>query len=151
MEAPTPLVRLMRGLKGVDQVITRGEALPDFDLHCPMMSLPAVMGTTMETIPADVPYLRADAGQAARGEPARRAGSAWTTGRAGMGRWLYKELSTDRAIGRRRSMSPALLAPLFDVPGVNFFSLQKEGTRAPAHFPLTDFTAEMIDFADTPR
>ena len=150
MEAPTPLVRLLRSVKGVDQVITRGEPLPHFDLHCPMLSLPAVIGTTMETIPAEVPYLRADPAQAASwrtrldglGWRGRRVGLVWEGG-------VYKELPADRAIGRRRSIPPALLAPLFEVAGVNFFSLQKEGTHAPEHFPLMDFMGEMIDFADT--
>jgi Flp pilus assembly protein TadD len=150
VEAPAPLVRLMRHLKCVDRVITRGEALPHFDLHCPMLSVPAAMGTTMETIPADVPYLRADPGQVAAwrarlealGRHGPRVGLTWEGG-------VNKELATDRAIGRRRSISPSLLAPLFDVTGVQFFSLQKEGTRAPDHFPLIDFMGEMTDFADT--
>jgi hypothetical protein len=104
----------------------------------------------METIPADVPYLRAVAGQAASwrarldalGQRGPRVGVVWEGG-------VNKEVPADRAIGRRRSIGPALLAPLFEVTGVHFFSLQKEGTRAPKHFPLTDFMNEMTDFADT--
>jgi hypothetical protein len=53
------------------------------------------------------------------------------------------------AIGRRRSIAPDRLAPLFESPGLHFFSLQKEGAAAPADFPLIDFMAEMQDFADT--
>ena len=34
---------------------------PAFDLHCPLLSLPQAFGTGLETIPADVPYLEADA------------------------------------------------------------------------------------------
>ena len=46
-------------------------------------------------------------------------------------------------------MAPDRLAPLFDLPGLQFFSLQKDGPAAQAHFPLIDFMAEMGDFADT--
>ena len=47
----------MAGLAGVATVIERGEALPDFDLHCPLLSLPLAFGTGLDSIPADVPYL----------------------------------------------------------------------------------------------
>jgi hypothetical protein len=46
-------------------------------------------------------------------------------------------------------MAPELLAPLFELPGVQIFSLQKEGSAAPKSFPLIDPVAEMDDFADT--
>ena len=50
---------------------------------------------------------------------------------------------------RHRSLPPERLAPLFEVPGLQFFSLQKEGPESPEDFPLTDFMDEMVDFADT--
>src|ERR1019366_2995699 len=53
------------------------------------------------------------------------------------------------AADRRRSLAPDRLAPLFDVPGLQFFSLQKDGPKAPEGFPLTDYMHEMVDFADT--
>jgi hypothetical protein len=53
------------------------------------------------------------------------------------------------AVDRRRSIAPERLAPLFDVPRLQFFSLQKGGPAASADFPLTDVMAEMDDFADT--
>jgi hypothetical protein len=56
---------------------------------------------------------------------------------------------TGAALDRRRSIEPERLAPLFDVPGLRFFSLQKDGPPAPARFPLTDVMGEMLDFADT--
>src|SRR6202021_2105005 len=46
IEAPAPLVRLLRGLQGVDRLVASGVALPEFDLHCPMLSLPLALGTT---------------------------------------------------------------------------------------------------------
>ena len=51
MEVPRALRRLMTGLPGVDELVTEGDPLPDFDLHCPMLSLPAAFATRPETIP----------------------------------------------------------------------------------------------------
>ncbi len=59
LEVQEPLRDLMNGLPGVTQTVSRGEALPDFDVHCPMLSLPLVMGTELSTIPPQVPYLHA--------------------------------------------------------------------------------------------
>jgi hypothetical protein len=150
LEAPKPLVRLMQSLAGVEQVVALGEPLPDFDLQCPMMSLPLAMGTTMQTIPGEVPYLSPDAAQvtAWRSRLSALDGRALCVGLVWEG-GVDKESPSDRAVGRRRSMAPALLAPLFEIPNVQFISLQKDGTRAPVDFPLTDFMDEIADFADT--
>jgi Flp pilus assembly protein TadD len=150
LEAPAPLTRLLQSLPGIDRVVTHGEALPEFDLHCPMLSLPPALGTTLATIPGDVPYLHADPAQA----------EAWRTRLAALGNqgpriglvWNGNprvELLSAAALGRWRSFSPDQLAPLFEQPGHHFVSLQKDGPEAPRHFPLTDFMAEMDDFADT--
>ena len=60
VECNQPLVRLFAGVKGVSRVIARGESLPPYDLHCPICSLPRVMGTRLDSIPAPVPYLKAE-------------------------------------------------------------------------------------------
>ena len=65
LEAPKPLIRLLGSLSGVDRLVAQGEAAPQFDLHCPMLSMPLALGTTITTIPGDVPYLRADAAHVA--------------------------------------------------------------------------------------
>jgi tetratricopeptide (TPR) repeat protein len=57
LEMRPPLVSLMGTLAGPSAVIAKGDPLPDFDLHCPLLSLPLAMGTRLETIPAQVPYL----------------------------------------------------------------------------------------------
>jgi tetratricopeptide (TPR) repeat protein len=144
LEVQKPLVRLLESLPGVDRVIVAGETLPEFDLHCPMLSLPLAFGTTLATVPNSVPYLRADAAQveawrarlAAPPNKGIRVGLVW----AG---------SSNLAADRRRSINPERLAPLVALPGIHFFSLQKDGAPAPASFPLTDFMGEMQDFADT--
>jgi len=152
---PQPLVRLLGTLAGVDQVCADTAGLPEFDLHSPMLSLPLAFRTTLATIPADVPYLHADPAQAAawaariaaaaqpcHNGPGLRVGIVW----AGNAR-LHQP--TASLIDRRRSIDPQLLAPLADIPGIRFFSLQKDGPAAPAGFPLIDLMGEMGDFADT--
>lgn len=151
MSVPTALVRLLHSLPGVDQVIAEGTEPPAFDLHCPMLSLPLALQTTLPTIPCSVPYLRADPGQAAiwgqrlaalPGERRRRVGLVW----AGSARNHAPALA---AVDRRRSLSPEQLAPLFGMPGLQMFSLQKFGPAAPQAYKLIDVMAEMEDFADT--
>jgi tetratricopeptide (TPR) repeat protein len=150
LEAPPPLVRLLRTLAGVAQVVECGDALPAFDVHCPMLSLPFAFGTTGATIPNVAPYLHADAVQVAAWQarlgalagPGLRVGLVW----AGDPRRHTRELA---AVDGRRSLAPARLAPLLDVAGVRFFSLQKSGPAAPEAFGVVDVMGEMDDFADT--
>ena len=56
-ETQVPLVSLIKAQKNICQVISKGEALPNFDVHCPLLSLPLAFKTTLETIPAPIPYL----------------------------------------------------------------------------------------------
>ena len=58
LEVQLALKSLAATLEGVSVLISRGETLPEFDLHCPIMSLPLAFKTELSTIPADVPYLK---------------------------------------------------------------------------------------------
>jgi tetratricopeptide (TPR) repeat protein len=60
LEVPSPLVALFSTLQGVTAVIARGDALPEFELQCPLMSLPLAFKTKISTIPVHVPYLEVD-------------------------------------------------------------------------------------------
>src|SRR5262249_23434567 len=53
-----PALKGLAILPGVHTVIAHGEPRPDFDFHCPVMSLLFAFKTTLETIPAKTPYLR---------------------------------------------------------------------------------------------
>jgi hypothetical protein len=61
LECPRRLTYLLANCAGVDQVVASdvGER-PAFDVHAPLASLPALLGTTVESIPADVPYIEVD-------------------------------------------------------------------------------------------
>ena len=60
VETPRALIPLIRSLNCPMTIIPLGETRPEFDAYCPLMSLPYVFGTTVETIPSAVPYLSAD-------------------------------------------------------------------------------------------
>lgn len=61
LEVQAPLKELMRSLTGADQVVAQNrDPLPDFDCHCPLLSLPTLFKTSLMSIPADIPYLHAD-------------------------------------------------------------------------------------------
>lgn len=65
LEAPPSMIGLLAGLEGVEAIIAEGDARPAFDFHCSLLSLPFAFRTTLESIPAAVPYLRASADRVA--------------------------------------------------------------------------------------
>jgi tetratricopeptide (TPR) repeat protein len=144
LEVQKPLVRLLRGLPGVDQVIRRGDDLPAFDWQCPMLSLPLALGTTLTTIPAAPSWL-ATAGAEAETWRERLALASGPGLRIGLA-WAGKP---SNLADRRRSMAPDRLAPLFALSGLQYFSLQQAGPKLATDVPLIDFMDEMTDFADT--
>jgi hypothetical protein len=152
------LVRLLVGDgsgpagRGVSAIVKSGDALSRFDVHSPLMSLPWLFKTTIDTIPADVPYVFAD----------RALAAAWRARVEKAGDGLLKvgivwAGSTSYQYNRRRSIAPRLLAPLTKVGGVRVFSLQipaktgpaVDAERTAAEMGMTDWTAELADYADT--
>ena len=135
------LVRLFHTLPGPERVVTYGE-LPDFDCHAPLLSLPRLFGTGLDTIPAEVPYLDADEGLtriwAERiGEaPGPKVGVVWRG-------------NPDQRVNRVRSCPPQLLRALEDIPGIRLFSLQKEVGDDGVPEGFTDLGPHLGDFADT--
>jgi len=117
-EAPRALLFLLETLPGKITFIEKGNPIPSFDFYCPMMSLPGAFQTTLESIPMDIPYLRADAGRIADWESKLGAKSKPRVGLAWSGRAQY---SNDR----NRSMDLSSLGPLLELP-MEFHSLQKE-------------------------
>lgn len=65
LEVQPALVSLVHSLAGVDQVVAKGDPLPAFDLHCPLLSLPLAFGTAPESIPHPAAYLAPDEGRVA--------------------------------------------------------------------------------------
>ena len=147
-EVQPELQKLVAGIPGISRAMARGQILPEYDFHCPLMSLPLHLGAGFY---GTVPYLRADEAQSAQwkvrleGYRAPRIGLVW----AGKSRLENAELD---AIDRRRSVSLKQLAPLTTVGAHSFFSLQKGGAAAELHdagLAIHDFSAQWQDFADT--
>lgn len=145
------LTRLLSGIPGVVSVVSPDDPPPVCDACVPLMSLPLLFGTTLATIPAVMPYLRATEpdrrfwGGRLAGERRLKVGLAW----AGS---AHENQFNAHMIDRRRSLPLAALAPLAGVPGVAFYSLQKGPPAAetpPTGLELIDWMDEMRDFADT--
>ncbi len=145
VECPLPLVPLLRGAAGIDRLIPAGEPLPDCAVHAWLFALPGALGTTLETIPAHVPYLAADL---VKNHPRPRDSSHPRELRIG----IVWQGSPTHQKDRHRSVPLAQLAPLARVPGVRLFSLQK-GARieesAGADFPVTDLAGTHAHFGET--
>jgi tetratricopeptide (TPR) repeat protein len=154
VEVQPPLAALLRALPGAARVVERGEALPDFDLHCPLLSLPLAFATRIDTIPAATPYLAAPADKVRAwrqrlGDRARpRIGVVWAGG-------PRPELPDANRVDRQRSLAFTQLAPIFQVEGCAFYSLQKgdqavrQLRESALRHRVIDHTDALADFADT--
>jgi tetratricopeptide (TPR) repeat protein len=117
LEVQAPLLGLVQTF--ADRVIPAGADLPPCDFHCPLLSLPLAFRTDVPTIPAQIPYLRAD--------PARRAAWAERLGpRRRMRVGLAISGSAEHPEDALRSIPAALFAPLLALPDVDFHLVQKD-------------------------
>ncbi|MFY9825468.1 MAG: tetratricopeptide repeat-containing glycosyltransferase family protein [Thermoanaerobaculia bacterium] len=118
VEAAANLRRLFASCPGIEKVISLNEPCDEADLQIPLLSVPGVLGTTLETLPAEVPYL------SSLSEPQPdldvvfapyvkdfKIGIAWSG-------------NPHHSLNRDRSCSPVDFATLTDIPGVRLFSLQ---------------------------
>jgi len=141
-----PLKELMRSVPDVSAVFSDGEVLPDFNLHCPLLSLPLVLGTELATVPARVPYLSPYQERLAKwrsrlpqtGRP--RVGIAW----AG---------SSAHGNDRNRSIPLERLTSMLSVSDLDFVSVQKDVSGAEAAIlrdhGVVPLGQEFADFSDT--
>jgi len=115
LECPASLKTLLEGSNVADRLIAAGESRPEVDAWTPLMSLPGLLGTDMDSIPADCPYLSAASADVPMtpDERALKVGIVWRG-----------SLTNNR--GRFRSCALSDLEPLTDVPGIQVFSLQTE-------------------------
>jgi Flp pilus assembly protein TadD len=142
------LFRLLQTVEGISELDLAGPALPVFQVHCPMLSLPRVLKTTAETIPAKIPYIFADAHLSERCRKMMpRADGRLKVGLVWSGRAEY-----DNDFNRSLLLKKYL--PLSKIPRVMFFSLQKgpsskQVEELKSQWPVIDWTSELTDFADT--
>jgi tetratricopeptide (TPR) repeat protein len=145
------LHELLRSLEGVDQVIDIHPPYPAVDFQCSLLSVPRFVKFTVATVPAEVPYLRADSGRVARWRERLellegKLGAKKSGPRVGLF-WQGTQVDVNRTITLRA------LSPLWDaLPEGRFVSLQKgAGEEEIADFdrPLVSVGHELLDFSDT--
>ncbi|HEX8523397.1 MAG TPA: tetratricopeptide repeat protein [Tepidisphaeraceae bacterium] len=142
---PPEVKELLKTIRGAERVLSRGDEEPVFDLWFPMVSFPYVFKTTLDRVPADVPYLSADPARVARwrkrfaGESRLKVGIVW----AG---------SPQHQNDRARSARLEDFAPLARIEGVRLYSLQKGQPTAALKqvpFEVTPLGDELSDFSET--
>jgi len=146
LECQPELKNLLGSAEGAAAVLARGEALPPFDIHCPLMSLPLAFATELETVPARIPYLRARQDRVAMWRarlPANgrlRVGLCWAGAAAHLN-------------DRNRSIPLDRMVPVLAVSGLDFVSLQKDVNETQAEIlrnhGVTQLGQQFTDFADT--
>ncbi|MCX8521601.1 MAG: tetratricopeptide repeat protein [Rhodoferax sp.] len=145
LEVRSPLKALLAKLPGVAQIYEYGEALPHFDCHCPLMSLPLAFQTRLDSIPFAQPYLQSDPDkrvlwQKKLGKKTRpRIGLVWSG-------------SSNHKGDKNRSI------PLQDwvaqlPPGLDYISLQNEVRDTDVHTlkksRIRHFGKDLADMSDT--
>jgi Flp pilus assembly protein TadD len=143
VESQPDLVNVLKSVPGITEIIPFGEPHPPYDVHIPLMSLPLLFGTTLESIPANIPYITARPDRVSDwsirlgATDRRRVGLAW------FGRSTHAD-------DRRRSILLELFAPFADIKSAEFVSLQTApASSIPSGLNLHDFSAELRDFQDT--
>ncbi|HTC12398.1 MAG TPA: tetratricopeptide repeat-containing glycosyltransferase family protein [Acetobacteraceae bacterium] len=147
VEIHRPLLPFVAAMSEVAELRELGEPLPDFDVHRPLMSLPPAFQTTLETIPADIPYLQVPSDRMARwrrrfGLRRRvRVGIAWSG-------------NPDFADDTKRSTPLADFARILDRPDCDLHVIQNDVQKRDEALldgltHLSDHSTLFGDFADT--
>ncbi|MEI8210314.1 MAG: tetratricopeptide repeat-containing glycosyltransferase family protein, partial [Methylococcales bacterium] len=146
LEVPKALISLLSTLNSKMMLLEKGQPIPKFDVHCPMMSLPHAFKTTVDTIPAQTPYLYADKNKAMYWtkklgvQKNIRIGIVWSGSR-------------NHKNDHNRSLSLKQFAPIFQLP-FDFHSLQKEIKAMDLETlnnlkQIKQHQDDLIDFSDT--
>jgi tetratricopeptide (TPR) repeat protein len=140
-----PLLRLLARCCGIDALVGPGDDLPAIDVCASLLSLPGIFHTSLETIPADIPYLSADRALVERWREELTGIAGFKIGIAWQGSPTYRA-------DRDRSIPLACFEPLARCRGVRLLSLQKKWGAEQLHeiagrFPVTDLGARLDETA----
>ncbi|MEE2688353.1 MAG: tetratricopeptide repeat protein [Pseudomonadota bacterium] len=140
-ECQRPMVSLCRSIEGVEQVLARKDEIPETNFSIPLMSLPRILSTDLDSVPAKVPYLGAKADKIQKfagflGNEKRQVGLVW----------LGNPRRQDDAM---RSCPRPELDPILAVPGVTFVSLQVGLDPFDIPSRVTNLGSHFKDFSDT--
>ena len=156
VEVQAPLLNLFKNMQGISVLLKKGDPLPAFDVHCPMMSLPLAFKTTLDSIPACPHFVILDMKKRYWADKLGlkeklRVGLTWRSG-------FHPDKPDSMKAYERRNLPLQQLKALADID-VEFFSLQK-GEPAESEFRQTvaacwdgplinDQVHELNDFSDT--
>ena len=144
------LIPLFATIPGIAEIREPGTLqVAEFDTVLPLLSLPQVLATTLETIPTAVPYfdLAILGRRKGKAVPVLPHAGRLKVGLVWAGSPTYRN-------DRQRSCDLATFLPLIRIPGLDFFSLQKgernhELTQLPPSLAVHDLGAAIGDFGDT--
>jgi tetratricopeptide (TPR) repeat protein len=144
IECPPALTNLMKSTSGVSQVLARGDALPEFDIHVPLLSIPGILSMDLNDIPKRTPYLHAP-------DHVQIAGLGQTDSPELLKIGITWQTSKDQLSSSFKSCPLQAYTPLFDLKHVTWISLQKEISETDQPLPsfLMDISQSLGDFADT--
>ncbi|SPE39249.1 TPR repeat-containing protein (fragment) [Candidatus Sulfopaludibacter sp. SbA3] len=145
LSCPPALTRLLATAQGIDHLLPEDRELPACDFWAPLLHLPGILQTRLETIPAHTPYLSVDPELARQWvESLRLPASHLKVGIAWRGSPAHHN-------DGNRSIAPAELAALAEVPDTSFVSLQPgcPGGCPESRLPFVPLGRELTDFADT--
>ena len=145
---PESLRPIMETVPGVARVVTSRQAHPPFAVHAPLVSLPAIFGTTVETVPRQIPYLRV---------PAPKPSSPpWVNDSPGLKVGLVWAAESGSGNAQVRSLSLDFCVPLLHLPRIQWYSLQvgrvaDELAKPAVAGRITGLGHRFADFGDTAR
>ena len=140
-----PLLRLLSTVPGVSRCVDRDKDNIDIHTHAPLLELPYILGTTTDTIPANVPYLSPPSQSSIQLDvppnTQLKIGIVWAT-------------NPSNSTSGKRSCALSHFLSLLEVPGIALYSLQKEQPATDRDLlqntpRLQDLQEQLTDFADT--
>ncbi|MBW4694264.1 MAG: FkbM family methyltransferase [Lyngbya sp. HA4199-MV5] len=148
-----PLIRLLNTLPGIDRCVDRANVDVQTNVHAPLLDLPLLLRTTLETIPGNVPYLtpssdfRLPIADHQLPTPDSQLPTPFKIG-------IIWAANPDSSTSRKRSCGLDRFLSLLQIPGVALYSLQKHPAEADrtlleGHPTVLDLHEQLDDFADT--
>ena len=146
LEVQPQLMKVLAELNGVDVLVARGQALPKFDYHCPLLSLPKAFATELNSIPATSAYVMSDVKKMSIWQDRLGAQSKLRVGLVWAGSATHKN-------DHNRSMPLQAITSIFE-KNVDFFGLQNELRESDMQLmhqhPQIQYLGKYIkDFTDT--
>ena len=147
------LERILSTITGVSSTVTEAGALPRYDFHVSMMSVPHLLGTELHNIPNQTPYVTPPPqdvmrwSERLRGRAGLKIGLAWAGG-------SHLQVPSARSIDKRRSIPLSSFLPIISLKDITIVSLQKDREDVQpgalsVHHGILDFMPEIDDFCQT--